>query len=378
MGASAQTETTTWDFKTPTEADKTNLDADKTDWEVYSSTRFRNKSVISEPTELTANGETLEFTKELQMTTNEVQGIRIIPGTSIQFVKGSTITIPNLLKGQVVTVKYKTNVKTASSVSPTNLTVINAFSESTSDVTASGSVSDNGDVTFTVGGTDRNYTNITSITVEKAVITIGDAGYATFCSENAYNIPEGLTAYVTDKCNSTKGIENGIKLLTTDILQANNGDKNTFYASYIIKGAKGTYYLRPADEEAVTNDKTNNAVKYTYNALRGNLTEKKLESTEELTYFLLGNANGIGFYPTSGENNLAAGKAYLRIKTSIIPAQSNAKGLSFIFEDSTTGIKNVETMSVNENAPMFNLAGQRVSKNYKGVVIQNGKKFINK
>ena len=126
------------------------------------------------------------------------------------------------------------------------MTVINAFSESTSDVTASGSVSNNGDVTFTVGGTDRNYTNITSITVEKAVITIGDAGYATFCSENAYNIPEGLTAYVTDKCNSTKDIENGIKLLTTDILQANNGDKNTFYASYIIKGAKGTYYLSPA------------------------------------------------------------------------------------------------------------------------------------
>lgn len=32
----------------------------------------------------------------------------------------------------------------------------------------------------------------------------------------------------------------------------------------------------------------------------------------------------------------------------------------------------------NENAPMYNLAGQRVGKNYKGVVIQNGKKFMNK
>ena len=31
-----------------------------------------------------------------------------------------------------------------------------------------------------------------------------------------------------------------------------------------------------------------------------------------------------------------------------------------------------------ENAPMYNLAGQRVGKNYKGVVIQNGKKFVNK
>ena len=33
---------------------------------------------------------------------------------------------------------------------------------------------------------------------------------------------------------------------------------------------------------------------------------------------------------------------------------------------------------MNANAPMYNLAGQRVSKNYKGVVIQNGKKFFNK
>lgn len=32
----------------------------------------------------------------------------------------------------------------------------------------------------------------------------------------------------------------------------------------------------------------------------------------------------------------------------------------------------------NENAPVYNLAGQRVSKDAKGVLIQNGKKFVNK
>lgn len=31
-----------------------------------------------------------------------------------------------------------------------------------------------------------------------------------------------------------------------------------------------------------------------------------------------------------------------------------------------------------QNAPVYNLAGQQVSKNYKGVVIQNGKKFVQK
>lgn len=43
---------------------------------------------------------------------------------------------------------------------------------------------------------------------------------------------------------------------------------------------------------------------------------------------------------------------------------------------SAAGIKNVQTIEVNENAPIYNLAGQRVSKDYKGVVIQNGKKFV--
>ena len=44
----------------------------------------------------------------------------------------------------------------------------------------------------------------------------------------------------------------------------------------------------------------------------------------------------------------------------------------------TTGVNHVTIDKMNANAPMYNLAGQRVSKNYKGVVIQNGKKFFNK
>lgn len=35
---------------------------------------------------------------------------------------------------------------------------------------------------------------------------------------------------------------------------------------------------------------------------------------------------------------------------------------------SAAGIKNVQTIGVNEKAPIYNLAGQRVSKDYKGVV----------
>lgn len=47
-------------------------------------------------------------------------------------------------------------------------------------------------------------------------------------------------------------------------------------------------------------------------------------------------------------------------------------------KNTADGINTVATETINANAPMYNLAGQRVGKNYKGVVIQNGKKFINK
>ena len=50
-------------------------------------------------------------------------------------------------------------------------------------------------------------------------------------------------------------------------------------------------------------------------------------------------------------------------------------GIDINIED---GIESINTTTVSVNAPMYNVAGQRVSKNYKGVVVQNGKKFLNK
>lgn len=43
----------------------------------------------------------------------------------------------------------------------------------------------------------------------------------------------------------------------------------------------------------------------------------------------------------------------------------------------TAGVNAIKSDSADKNAPLYNLAGQRVSKDYKGVVIQNGKKFFN-
>lgn len=46
-------------------------------------------------------------------------------------------------------------------------------------------------------------------------------------------------------------------------------------------------------------------------------------------------------------------------------------------EGTPSGISSIE-IKANENAPIYNLNGQKVSKDYKGVVVKNGKKYIQK
>lgn len=50
----------------------------------------------------------------------------------------------------------------------------------------------------------------------------------------------------------------------------------------------------------------------------------------------------------------------------------------FEFTPGSTGINEITVDAADENAPIYNLAGQRVTKATKGILIQNGKKFINK
>ena len=58
--------------------------------------------------------------------------------------------------------------------------------------------------------------------------------------------------------------------------------------------------------------------------------------------------------------------------------QVRVKKITVTLKNDPTSINEVSNGTVNENAPIYNLAGQRVDKDYKGVVVQNGKKFIKK
>ena len=80
------------------------------------------------------------------------------------------------------------------------------------------------------------------------------------------------------------------------------------------------------------------------------------------------------FYECSG-GTLAAGKAYLNAPAW---AGSSASSFSMIFEDDTETNSISLPITSDDNSAMFNLAGQRVANDYKGIVIVNGKKMLNK
>ncbi len=70
--------------------------------------------------------------------------------------------------------------------------------------------------------------------------------------------------------------------------------------------------------------------------------------------------------------NVEAGKTYVLLSSN---AQPGIYG--FQFTAGEAGINDIKT-DVDKNAPSYNLAGQRVDENYHGVVIKNGKKYMNK
>lgn len=83
-----------------------------------------------------------------------------------------------------------------------------------------------------------------------------------------------------------------------------------------------------------------------------------------------------GIQKAKGGNATKAFRAYFKAHS----AEASAKAMTISIDgQAVTGIDAVNfNDALQGNEPSYNLAGQRVAKNYKGVVIRNGKKTINK
>lgn len=90
--------------------------------------------------------------------------------------------------------------------------------------------------------------------------------------------------------------------------------------------------------------------------------------------FVLGTKSGVsGLYKVNSNMTVPAGKAYLDATGATLALAKDM--LEFVFEDEATGIKDVN-VNENKNAVRYNLAGQKVGKNYKGIVVRDGKKAL--
>ena len=66
-------------------------------------------------------------------------------------------------------------------------------------------------------------------------------------------------------------------------------------------------------------------------------------------------------------------------KTYVLLSSNSQPGIYGFYLNEATGIGTIKTNNAwNADAPMYNLSGQKVDKSYKGIVIQNGRKFVNK
>ena len=222
-----------------------------------------------------------------------------------------------------------------------------------------------GDITFTVNGKTVTYpaSMIKEIGFFNGAPTVelkankdpnGSEYYTTFYSSlEAYTLPTGVKAYTATVDKKTTGviilseIKNGVVPAKTAVVLISTNGTNKF----------GTcdYFIGNVD-----------------NDLQG--TDVEISAPANC-YILSGTSKlGIGLYPWAGEGKkLSANKAYLQLT-----GASEAKAFTFVFDGETTGIQEASPKSSPEGKDLYNLNGIRVNDSYKGIVIKNGKKTLNK
>lgn len=217
---------------------------------------------------------------------------------------------------------------------------------------------------------DFNKTTLKTITVtyeqaaesKDVTLHVGSTGYATlYYSDRALTVPEYAEA-TTYSAEFGKGLEVSSRYEEGEIIPA--GEAVVIYAL-----EEGDYTFKEADGTNVTKDDTN--------MLFGSDEETAIDNDDTYYFYKLSldsNGKNVGFY-WGAENGASftngAHKAYLKVSK-----ENAANAKAFIFGGDATGIQALTSDQTRANAPIYNLAGQRVSKTYKGIVIQNGKKYV--
>lgn len=185
-----------------------------------------------------------------------------------------------------------------------------------------------------------------------SILNMPSSGFATFCASYPVNYGSlGLEAYAV-KLNTDK------KTIT---LEKIDGVVPAGKA-VLLKGTPSKSYRLTTGEGAVAEFDTDLKV-----------SDGTATSSDAVAVYGLATVKGQdGFYKASSAQKIPAKCGYLEV--------AKTAGAAFFslgdITGNTTGIADVKAETVKADAQMYNLAGQKVGKGYKGIVIKNGKKMI--
>lgn len=188
---------------------------------------------------------------------------------------------------------------------------------------------------------------------------VGDTGYATlYYSDKALKIPNGVSALT-------------IKLSDNEVTTSKEytlGDVLPKATGVVLKAPAGTYHFAVSSETGTTDAS---------NLLSGSDGAANTTGATGAKFYLLSKSDdGVGFF-YGAANGAAflngAHKAYL-----VVSGASAAKPM-YLFGKTgpTTNIHPINALD-SLDTPCYSLDGRRVSPTYKGIVIRNGKKEVNR
>lgn len=212
-------------------------------------------------------------------------------------------------------------------------------------------------ITLKINTTDSYLCNYKDLGITVAPqATVGETGFATIGFPCAVTLPEDVKAYaITSVSDNTVTLTE----VNSNAVAANTG--------LIICAKPGTYTFAQATEGDEVAD----------NKLVANTDAEKVAEAEK-EFYVLGITNAtkktVGMMPIAANGTIGQYKAYLPATA----VASLAKGLKIVFgNDQATAISEVEANGAEAtNNTAYNVLGQRINGNAKGIVIINGKKYI--
>lgn len=187
---------------------------------------------------------------------------------------------------------------------------------------------------------------------------------------DAYYLPDGTAGlpgngtYVTVKANVNGSMKVSVWINKGNrdmyVVKASDAKALALGTDVIVSGyVNGANWTDVADDSPLKG----------YPAFQENIATKGTEGND--AYIVAGGNQAAWVYLTF---NAVADETYYIFNKS---SQIGFGGFEFT-PAGQSAIANIISDEANEDAPIYNVYGQRVTKEYKGILIQNGKKFINR